>query len=320
MQDDITYMLDRSNLIFKYTGLPDTIPEHVLEYQLQTFGYFAFIQHEGNYYALRCSMGGAPDPYYRPTNAVVANPGLGLSQTYRIANHLRPYNRAAWDTYPDCIICRNDCYGYGLLPLYSRYAAQLAENRISLRMAQINYRQQSVIAADTGTEIESANAYIDNLEMGRLASIQKRPFMDGITVFDVAAKSHVMGELIQMHQYLKASWYNDLGISANEVFKSQYVSTEEVTQNKSGGIPLIEDMLKSRREWVGAVNGLWGLSISVSLTEEWEELLGEKDEGMEDASGAEEDEPAAAEMGEAVPGQPDTEEKEGEEDEPEDTA
>lgn len=267
----VQYMFDRTNSMFRYTGLPDTIPEPILEYMLQIYGSVAILQHNGEVYAVRCNFGGPPDPYYRPTQAVVANPALNLTHTYRIVNHLPPFERKVWESYPPCVRFLNDSQIQGLLPLFSRYAAQMVENDISIRSAQINLRQQTTIIADTGQEMESAREYIKALEEGRLAVIGKRPFLEGVTVATGSpSQSNTVMQLIELQQYLKASWYNDIGLNSNFNMKSQYISSEEINSSADIMLPLIDNMYSSRKTAVEAINKEFGTNISVEKDSAWE--------------------------------------------------
>lgn len=267
----VQYMFDRTNRMFKYSGLPDTIPEYMLEYMLQIYGSVAVLEHNGDLYAFRSFFGGPPDPYYRPTQAVIANPALNITATYRIANYLPPFNKSTWTDYPPCIRFINDSQIRGLLPLFSRYAVQMAENDVSIRSAQINLRQQTIIVADTGPEIQSAELYIKNLEDGKLSSIQKRPFVDGVKVMNGATtQSNTVIQLIELQQYLKASWYNEIGLNSNFNMKRQYMSADEVNSSADIMLPLIDNMLFCRQQALEEINKQFGTSISVEKDSAWE--------------------------------------------------
>lgn len=267
----VQYMFDRTNRMFRYSGLPDTIPEYLLEYMLQIYGSVAIAEISDGLYAFRAGFGGSKDPYYRPTMATIANPALGISGNYRIVNYLPPYDRESWDNMPPCIRFHNDTQIQGLLPLFSRYATQMAENDVSIRSAQINLRQQSVITADTGPEIESANQYIKALEDGKLASIAKRPFTDGVKVMNAGqGQNNIVIQLIELQQYLKASWYNEIGLNSNFNMKRQYMSADEVNSSADIMLPLIDNMFKCRQEAVEAINSHFGTNISVEKDSAWE--------------------------------------------------
>lgn len=266
----VQYMLDRTNRMFHYDGLPDTIPEYMLEYMLQIYGSVAIIEHEGDIYALRAEFGGAYDAYYRPTIAVIANPALNITSTYRVANHFSPFDKVTWEALPPSIRFMNDTQIQGLIPLFARYATQMTENDISIRSAQINLRQQTVIVADSGTEIESAKAYMSGLEDGKLAAITKRPFMDGVSVMNAAnSQSNVVIQLIELQQYLKASWYNEIGLNSNFNMKRQYMSADEINSSADIMLPLIDNMFECRKKAVEEINRQFNTSISVEKDSAW---------------------------------------------------
>lgn len=267
----VQYMFDRTNTMFRYSGLPETIPEPMFEYMIQIYGSVAIIEHKGDLYAMRCNFGGPPDPYYRPTQAVIANPALDLGETYRVVNHLPPFERALWERMPPCVRVLNDSQIQGLLPLFSRYATQMAENDVSIRSAQINLRQQHIIAADNGVEAQSAAKYIQDLEDGKLSFIAKRSFTEGVSVSNVASgTSNIIIQLIELQQYLKASWYNEIGLNSNFNMKRQYMSADEVNSSADIMLPLIDNMYDSRKSAVEAINKQFGTSISVEKDSAWE--------------------------------------------------
>ncbi len=268
----VLMMFDRTNQMFEYKGLPDTIPAYMLELYLQINGHIGWLEWNGNLYALPGGWGGAPDPYYRPTIYIVANPALGGSHDCKIVNHLPPFDETVWSTKPDCVLMRNDTNMRGLFYLFSRYATELSENDISIRSAQINSRQQSIIAASTDREIASARAYIKALEDGKLEAVMDQAMATkGIRATNVSVQSaNVIIQLIELQQYLKASWYNEIGLNANFNMKREYLSEEELTSQTDTLIPLIDDMLRCRKEAIDVVNSTFGTSISVEKNSAWE--------------------------------------------------
>lgn len=264
----IRTMISRTSSMFEYTGLPDTIPEYMLERMLQLNGHVAITEVKGNLYALAGKFGGEPDPYYRPTMYVVANPALAFSGSLSVVNYLPPHNKQA--TQGECVVVRNDATSEGLLYMYNRYATQLTENDVSIRSAQINSRQQAFIKASTATEIESASRYIADLENGKLSAVASSDFLDGIE----AANISVMGanniiQLIELQQYLKASWFNEIGLNANFNMKREYMSEEEIATTTDVLLPMVDDMLKRRQEDFDVVNSTYGTNISVRKNSAW---------------------------------------------------
>ena len=87
----MAYMLDRTQEMFTYSGLPDTIPARMLELYLQVNGFVCVTEVEGKLYAFFGGLGGLPDEYYRPTECIVNNPALKFNATLKINK--------------DCVIC-----------------------------------------------------------------------------------------------------------------------------------------------------------------------------------------------------------------------
>lgn len=278
----VMLMFDRTNQMFEYKGLPDTVPAYMLELYLQLNGHVCITEVKGNLYALPGGLGGAPDPYYRPTLYVLANPGLGFSASLSIENHLPPY--AKQDTQGKCVLVRNDTNLRGLFYLFSRYATELAENDVSIRCAQINSRQQTLVTAETDAQIASANAYYDNLEKGKITAVGAKSFLDGIKAANVSVQgANSIIQLIELQQYLKASWYNEIGLNANFNMKREYLSEEELRSSTDVLLPLIDDMFRCRKDAIEVVNSIYGTSISVNKNSAWENKQKELDTAQEQA-------------------------------------
>ena len=274
MLEYVRYMLDKTIPMFKYNGLPETIPARKLEEYIQTRGYVAIINYDegdrphGNY-AVFGGRGGERDAYYEPIDFVFANPYLGLDGTYRI------YPNEPNEEQKECVIIRNDSLYMGLMPLYTRYASLLTENAISLRISDINLRALLTMGAPDDKTKASAELYLKRLEDGENAVIGETAFFDGVNYHDASHPTNHMKDLIEYEQYLKASWFNELGLDANYNMKRERISNGEVNQNADALIPLVQDMLNCRKECVENVNKLFGLNISVELDSVWEKTFDE---------------------------------------------
>lgn len=267
----VMLMFDRTNQMFEYEGLPETIPAYIMELFLQINGHVGIVNYNDNLYALPGGMGGPPDPYYRPTYYIIANPGLGMSASFKIINYLPPYDRQAWDSYDECVLVRNDTNFRGLFYIFSRYATQMTENDISIRCAQVNSRQQAFITASSDAEVAAANKYLEDLVAGKMTAVAEKSFLDGIKAANVSVNTaNNIIQLIELQQYLKASWYNEIGLNANFNMKREYLSEEEIRSDTDVLIPLIDDMLYCREQAVDKINEVFGTSISVKKNSAWE--------------------------------------------------
>lgn len=257
----IMYMLNRTQRLFEYKGLPDTIPQRMLEFMLQINGFACFAKHNGKLYAFYGGLGGEPDEYYRPTTCVVSNPALKFSDTFKI--------------HENCVIVRNDSFLYGLIPLFSRYATAMVENDISFRMASINSRIEMLLSAPDDATKKAAEKFLEDLADGKLGVIAENAFLDGIKAQEVGRTMRTFTDLIEYQQYLKASWFNEIGLNANYNMKREKLSTTESQMNNDALLPLVEDMLENRRQCIEEVNEMFDTEISVDFASSWEKLIEE---------------------------------------------
>lgn len=263
------YMLCRTQKMFKWKNLPSTIPQRMLELYLQTHGHCCVASVNSELYALWGNLGGEPNAYYIPTRYVVANPYLKFSKDLKVDE--------------ECVVGKNDSMYMGLLPLYSKYASQIAENELSINLAMINSRIISLISASDDRTKESAIEFLKNIRSGKLGVIAETPFLEGLKSQPYAnsASINALKELIEHEQYLKASWFNDLGLQSNFNMKREAINSAESALNEDALFPLIDDMLACRQEFADNINNMFGTDISVSLDSSWEDNQAELDANME---------------------------------------
>ena len=252
----IAYMLNRTQRIFAWSGLPETIPARMLELYLQINGNACFYKYNDNLYVFTGGLGGEPDVYYMPTLYTIANPALNLSVNAEINKN--------------CVVMPNDSNYVGLLPLFSKYATLLSENELSMLTNILQSRIISLISADDDRTQESAKRFIEKILDGDFEIIADSQFFEGLKVSPFASGSvHSLTDLIEMEQYLRAGWFNDIGINANYNMKRESINANESQLNNDALFPLIDDMLENRRLYAEKVNDMFGTSITVDLDSTW---------------------------------------------------
>ena len=254
------YMLNRSNIMFQYHNLPDSIPSREIELLLQTNGFGVFIEVEGKYYIVNGGLGGEPDVYNMPTEAVISIPALKLNKTYKINE--------------DCIVIPNDSMYLGLLPMYAKYCTLMNVNEITMLLATVNKRIQHLLSANDDNTIESAKKFLEKVFDGEIGVIGESKLFESLKVNTTSTTSQVsMKDLFEYEQYLKASMYNEIGLSANFNMKRERLSSSEVEANTDNLYPLVDDMLNSRRKGLEKVNEMFGLDIQVEFNSSWDYRL-----------------------------------------------
>lgn len=261
----VAYMLNRTQSMFEYTGLPESLPQRELELMLQTNGFIAIpipskVEGvKGNIYAFAegASLGGERNVYYMPTICNIASPALNWSGSLKIGE--------------ECIVIPNDSLYIGLLPMFSRYASMLAENDVTIRLADINARIIDLLSAPDDRTRKSAESYLKDIEEGKLGVIADNTFLEGIKSQPYASSGSTnnITQLIELQQYLKAGWYNDIGLNANYNMKRESINSEEAQLNSDALLPLALDMLRMRMIGFDLVNRYCGTNIGVELATSW---------------------------------------------------
>ena len=256
IDDMLRYMLRRSTQMFKYNGLPKTIPKYILELYLQTNGNVCFYKHDGELYVFTGGMGGELNEYYLPTIYTIANPFLKLTKNLVIDE--------------DCVVVANDSCYQGMLPQFKKYATGLVENELSMNIASINSRIISLISASDDRTFKSAEAYVKHIYDGDLSIVSEDAFLDGVKVQPYAkATNDTLSKLIEYNQYLKASWFNDIGLNANYNMKREAINSNESQLNDDMLFPTVDDMLEHRKDGLEKVNEMYGTNITVELNSSW---------------------------------------------------
>ena len=249
--------------MFKYNNLPDSIPAKWLENYLLCNGAAVWIKTEKDgLIVTRPDIGGTPDLYYIPTKVIVSNPyikGINTSKTY--------------ERDVDCVLMVNDTYAQGLLPLIKKYAAMLVENEITMNIADIMARASILLSAADDNTKASAELWLKRLIEGQLGIIGETDFTlsdQALTVNNLSNAAATLTDLIEYQQYIKASFYNDIGLQSNYNMKREAINSNESQLNEDMLHPMIDNMLKERQDALEKVNAMFGTNITVRFNSAWE--------------------------------------------------
>ena len=257
-------MLNRLQSMFKYEGLPDTIPQKWLENYLLCNGSCVFVMDGDDLIVTTGGWGGMPDRYYIPTEYIVSNPYVNEStrRTYTIGE--------------DCVLIRNDVYARGVLGILEENARLLTENYITMNLSTILARAMLTITATNNQDKESVDLWLKKLIRGDISAIGELPAMVGnqdrsinITPFQNVAS--ILTDLIEERQYIKASFFNELGLNSNYNMKRESINSNESQLNDDMLHPLIDEMLEMRREALAEVNAMFGTNITVDFNSAWKD-------------------------------------------------
>ena len=253
--------LAKTNNMFEYSGLPDTIPAHILESYLQINGFAIIAYPDGDknkgLYAYFGGLGGQQDEYYRPTVAMVASPYQGFSCGYDIGEN--------------CAIIKNDVFYMGLVPLNNMYAELATESLLSMRVGSILTRLQKIFTAPNDSAKIAYDKYINDLINGKLSAVVDSNLIQNLEALNIdsTGNSKTLEQLSEYHRYILGTWYNELGLKSAYNMKRERLTDDEIQLDNSATASYINSMFESRKQGVKAVNDLFGTNISVKLGSVW---------------------------------------------------
>lgn len=268
-RNEIDYMLIRCLEMFKYKNLPNSIPYRTLELFLQTGGVVGWTDKpDGVLRIFFGGLGGEPDEYYRPTIFTLANPALKYSAELKII----------WDEGQDgdLVVMLNDGLRKGLLPLHRKFASQIVENELSLKVSCINSRMPFLLSADDERTRNSAVEYLQNIADGKLGVVNNSAFLEGIKEHQLGNQTHmVFNQLVEHNQYIRSTWYAQLGLNSMFNMKKEAISDAEKQMSEDELLPLIDNMLEERRRALKIINEKFGTNIEVEFNSSWEDNMEE---------------------------------------------
>lgn len=248
-------MLNKSLTMFEWKNLPDTLPSVEIEKQLQTNGYSIIAKVQGNVYAFQGGFSGQ-DPYNQPTKAIVNNPSLNYNGTFTINE--------------DCVIIKNDDMKQGLIHIYNKYGTLLIENQITMLMTDYNYRMPFTISSKDDTTTQSAREYLQKIIDGSLGVIGEAKLFDALKVTPTNNKGvNSFADLYGYQQFIEAQLNNTIGLATNNNMKRERLTTNEIEVNKNASYPLIDNMLRNRKQAVEKINKMFDLDIDVEFSSIW---------------------------------------------------
>ena len=241
------YMEAKTLKMFEWENLPDTIPERELELILQICRFDIFTRAKTEecekLFVFYGGLGGMPNEYYQPTQAIVSNPYLRFSSVLDLDDYIKKDGNA--------VLGWNDSMHVGLFPLHSKYAGLLAETDLTLKYDLINMRFNNILTADDDNMKKSLEEMYNQVADGTgFGIIVTKKFMGEANLDKVELRSQAhnmqLKDIIETKQYLIGSWYNEIGLNANYNMKREAINESEADMNEDTLLPFIDDMLRQR--------------------------------------------------------------------------
>lgn len=263
--DTINLLFEKCVRIFKWNNLPENLPQREIEKYAIALGFCGFVNDRNCGFMVSNGGMSAPTQY---------------SDVFKKFTYARPTARGGTVTIgKDCVIIRNTSMMNSLTGLIRRTASQLAHADITLRAALVNYRANDVLVADDDSSAESIKSYYDSLYEGNLKAIVDENVISSIKNLSSSRSYADLLKLTDVKNEIMRSFFAEIGIRQKSDKRERLV-TEEVESDSMMLIFNIHDMLEQRQIACEEINKIFGLNMSVELSEEWDYL--KKERSVED--------------------------------------
>lgn len=241
-------------------GAPESINDTYLKTHLVLDGNICITDFKDELYACIGGWGGTPDEYYVPTEYVIANPILG-SKTVKIGENGVVITNTAVDG------LGLGLFSGGLYDLIHQTATLLADNIVSINCEQINRRVQNFFTADSEAQAVAGESVLKKMYAGSPYQILRQDVVKKLTVNPAAntGSSQSITQLVELHNYIIANFFQSIGIRSNNVMKKERLITDEIESQDDFVQLSILEILSSWQKGFDEVNRLYGTDISVEL-------------------------------------------------------
>lgn len=254
------YLLSKCQTMFQWDNLP--FPQREIENLLLLRGYCAFVKNDkfivNKYAVVPCTYSGVTE----------------YADIGTLCNWTTPIVSGNFDIQKtdNGVIVRNNSLTMSMCQLIQRYAVLLANTDISLMCALVNDRSQSVLVADTKSTADSINEMYKLLEENgkRKAVVREKLFeaMQGAVSLPMINAKDTIRPMCEVYDTILQLFYNDIGVRYNKDKKERMVESEVISDSQRLLIN-ITDMLNCRKEACKEINEMFGLNISVKLSNEF---------------------------------------------------
>lgn len=229
-------------------------------------GKIIIIKHKNEIYFLDGHSGGKYNATYRPTEIISANPVIG-----DIRRELDKDGVVVYLTPFDNIPLNNPIRTGGIYTNIAMTAALLADNISSINNAQINGRLQAIYTSEDSGEAIAAEAVLKDLYSGKPFRVIKSEMLKKFEAFPLSNTNtaQVLMELVEVHQYLLAQFWNSIGIDANFNMKRERLNTAEVEANSTSIKVPVNTMLDMINKGFDKANEIFGTNFHAELNPEF---------------------------------------------------
>ena len=247
--------------IIDVEGLPESCDLTFFKYCVFLKGKCVFFKDDdGRLLSLWGTYNDTPDVYYIPEYMQINNPTFNKSYFLRRGEDCEVVYCRDLDRYT------GDVNG-GLYSLIHVTASLLADNAISLSVAQKNTRLTVLLGSDDQQTTNSAEYAMREIYAGRPYKVAQTNLigtLQGIPMSSTAGNRYI-NDLIAAEQYIYAKFYEQIGLSTHDQIKKERLITGEINDNIDLAFYNIDNIIVSINEGLQRVNKMFGTDIQVYI-------------------------------------------------------
>lgn len=247
--------------IYRYTGLPESLPGREILVNLIMTGHAVIFQRGTELITTKTVLYDY-DLYYRPTMATFGN--------VRIKSRQLKLGEDAEVVYLNRIsgnILTNQAVDSGLRTFILRYARQLADLESTANIYAVNMRATSFPVASDDITREQVENFYNKLVLGERAVITDNMIIECFRNVDIATHTmnDTLNDILIARDKVLANFFQDIGIKYRHEQKKAQLTEDEVEADEQLLVIDVEQMKEVQQEGFDRVNNLFGTDIRVEI-------------------------------------------------------
>lgn len=247
--------------IYKYTGLPASLPGREILMNLIMTGHAVIFQNRSELVTTKTVLYDF-DMYYRPTKATYGN--------VRIFSRQLKLGEDAEVVYLNHIegnVLTNQAVDSGLRSFILRYARQLADIESTANIYAVNMRLQSFPVASDDITREQVENFYKKIALGEKAVIMDNMILEMFRNVEVANRitNDTLNDILIARDKVLANFFQDIGIKYRQEQKKAQLTEDEVEADEQILVIDVEQMREVQQEGFDRVNDMFGTDIRVQI-------------------------------------------------------
>lgn len=254
--------------IFKYEGLPESLPSRELELLLIIQGYATpFRKDNGQIVAIPSSLYGYDD-YYTPTMAAYGNPLIRTKRLYLTGTNQNAVLMFNNELHSNIFYTNIDGSFNGLI---SRYARRLADLESSENIYTVKTRAGNAPVSGSDPTNNSVMNFLNKIFLGDIKhAIADDAVLSSFRSVDLGntTSENIMSFQAGRDKILE-QFFREIGVKFYNSKKAQ-VTEEEVQADEQVLLISLKNVLRERERGIDAFNKFFGTNARVYINEEYQ--------------------------------------------------